>query len=48
MRMAGKMGNEKVTVQNLEVVRIEPRKNLLYLKGAVPGGKGAILLIKAS
>jgi large subunit ribosomal protein L3 len=48
MRMAGKMGNEKVTVKNLEVVRIEPRKNLLYLKGAVPGGKGAILLIKAS
>ncbi len=48
MRMGGKMGNEKVTVQNLEVVRVEPRRNLLYLKGAVPGGKGAYLLIKAS
>ena len=48
MRMAGKMGNEKVTVKNLEVILIEPRRNLLYLKGAVPGGKGAYLLIKAS
>ena len=48
MRMGGKMGNEKVTIKNLEVIRIEPRRNLLYLKGAVPGGKGAYLLIKAS
>jgi len=46
MRMAGQMGNERVTVQNLEVVRVDPDNNLMMLKGAVPGGKNALLLIK--
>jgi len=48
MRMGGKMGAEKVTVQNLEVVKVEPGQNLLYIKGAVPGGKGSYLMIKAN
>lgn len=46
MRMAGQMGNEKVTVQNLKVVKIVPKKNLLLLKGCVPGHKNSIITIK--
>jgi large subunit ribosomal protein L3 len=48
MRMGGKMGAEKVTVQNLEVIRVEAGQNLLYVKGAVPGGKGSYLMIKTN
>ncbi len=47
-RMAGRMGNEKVTVTHLEVVRADIDRNLLMVKGAVPGGKGALLLIRKS
>jgi len=46
MRMAGRMGNEKVTVQNLKVVKIIPEKNLLIVKGSVPGHKKSYLIIK--
>ena len=46
MRMAGQMGNERVTVQNLQVIKIIPEHNLLLVKGSVPGAKGSILLIK--
>ena len=46
MRMAGQMGNEKVTVQNLKVIKIVPEKNLLLLKGCVPGHKNSIITIK--
>ena len=45
-RMGGQMGNERVTVHNLEVIKVLPEKNLLMLKGSVPGAKGSILLIK--
>jgi len=45
-RMAGRMGNERVTVRNLEVVGVEAEKNILLVKGAVPGKKNSILLIK--
>ena len=48
MRMAGHMGNARVTVRNLEVVRAEPQKNLLLVKGAVPGARNGLLLIKKS
>ncbi|HAG05000.1 MAG TPA: 50S ribosomal protein L3 [Lachnospiraceae bacterium] len=47
-KMAGQMGSVKVTVQNLEVVRSDAEKNILLIKGAVPGPKGAILVIKES
>jgi len=43
---AGRMGNERVTVQNLEVVRVDADRNLLLIKGAVPGPKGGLLIIK--
>jgi large subunit ribosomal protein L3 len=45
-RMGGQMGNERVTVQNLEVIKVMPENNLLLVKGSVPGGKGSILLIE--
>ena len=44
--MAGHMGNERVTVQNLQVVKVMPENNLLVIKGSVPGYKGSILLIE--
>lgn len=47
-KQAGRMGNERVTVQNLEVVRVDADKNLLLVKGAVPGPKGGLLIIKES
>ena len=46
MRMAGQMGNERVTVQNLQVIRVMPEHNLLLIKGSVPGSKGSIVLIE--
>ncbi len=42
----GRMGNERVTVQNLEIVRVDADRNLLLIKGAVPGPKGGLLFIK--
>ena len=47
-RMAGHMGNVKTTIQNLEVVRVDKERNLLLVKGAVPGAKGADLIVRAS
>ena len=47
-KMAGHMGSVQVTVQNLEVVRADAEKNLLLIKGAVPGSKGSVLVIKNS
>mgnify|MGYP003195338051 CR=1 FL=1 len=47
-KMPGHMGSVNVTVQNLEVVRADAEKNLLLIKGAVPGNKGSILVIKDS
>ena len=46
MRMAGHMGNRKVTVRNLEVIRSEPSNNLLLVRGAVPGAKKGLLIIE--
>jgi large subunit ribosomal protein L3 len=45
-RMAGQMGNEHVTIQNLEVIKVMPEHNLLLVKGSVPGAKGSIVLIE--
>lgn len=45
-RMAGHMGSAKVTIQNLEIVKIYPEKNLLLVKGSVPGSRNSIVLIK--
>ncbi|HHU25225.1 MAG TPA: 50S ribosomal protein L3 [Bacteroidales bacterium] len=45
-KMAGQMGNERVTVQNLQVMKVIPEHNLLLLKGSVPGANGSIVIIK--
>jgi large subunit ribosomal protein L3 len=47
-RMAGHMGNVKRTVQNLEVVRVDAERNLLLIKGAVPGAKDGNVIVRAS
>lgn len=46
MRMAGQMGNEQVTVQNLQVIKVMPEHNLLLIKGSIPGSKGSIVIIE--
>lgn len=46
LRMAGRMGGERVTVKNLEVVEVYPDKNLMAIKGAVPGAFGGLIFIQ--
>ncbi|MBJ2184824.1 MAG: 50S ribosomal protein L3 [Muribaculaceae bacterium] len=46
MRMAGQMGNQRVTVQNLQVVKVIAEHNILMIKGSIPGAKGSIVLIE--
>ena len=46
MRMAGRMGNERVTVMNLTVVKVDAERNLLMIKGAVPGPKGRVVFVR--
>ena len=45
--MAGELGNERVTVKNLEIVRVDEARNLLFIKGGVPGAKGTVVVVKA-
>ncbi len=47
-RMAGQMGNARSTVQNLEVVRVDAERNLLLIKGAVPGAPGGDIIVRPS
>ena len=47
-KMAGQYGNEKVTIQNLEVVRVDAERNLLLIKGALPGANGCLLFVRDS
>tara|TARA_S200000501_G_scaffold135945_1_gene128576 strand:+ start:923 stop:1540 length:618 start_codon:yes stop_codon:yes gene_type:complete len=46
MKMAGRMGNQKTTIQNLKVLKVVSDKNLLVLKGSVPGHKNSIVIIR--
>jgi large subunit ribosomal protein L3 len=46
VRMAGRMGNEQVTTLNLEVVESDPERNLLLLKGSVPGPNGGVVVVR--
>ena len=45
-KMAGHMGNEQVTVKKLRVVRIDPERNLILVRGAVPGARNGVLLVR--
>jgi len=47
-RMAGHMGHERVTILNLEVVRADAERNILLLKGAVPGPKGSLVMVRSA
>lgn len=46
LHMAGHMGDERVTVKNLKLVRIDEEQNLMLIKGAVPGGKNALVQVR--
>jgi large subunit ribosomal protein L3 len=46
MRMAGRMGNDRVTVQNLKVLRVDPSRNVLLVEGSVPGANEGLVLIR--
>ncbi|MCC6943285.1 MAG: 50S ribosomal protein L3 [Thermomicrobiales bacterium] len=46
MKMAGRMGNDRVTVLNLEVLQVDPERNLLVIKGSVPGHNNALVLVR--
>jgi large subunit ribosomal protein L3 len=45
MRMAGRMGSDRITVQNIKVIHIDPVENILYVSGAVPGRRGTLVEI---
>ena len=47
-KMAGQYGNEKLTVLNLEVIKVDAEKNLIAIKGAIPGARGGIVVIRDS
>jgi large subunit ribosomal protein L3 len=47
-RMAGQMGNERVTVRSLDVISVDPERNLLVVKGAVPGPNNGYLMVRAA
>lgn len=46
MRMAGRMGNERVKTKNLKIVKLLPEKNLILIQGSIPGHKGAFVIIE--
>ena len=46
MRMGGQMGNERVKMENLQVLRVRADKNLIIVKGSIPGSKGSTVLIE--
>lgn len=48
MRMAGRMGGDRVTVKNLKVVRVEPETREIYILGAIPGRRGSLLEVKSN
>ena len=46
--LAGRMGGDRVTIQNLEVVQVVPEKNVILIKGNVPGAKKSLITIKSA
>ncbi len=48
VRMGGHMGSDRVTIKNLEIIQVDPTTNTLYIKGALPGAYGSLLLISTS
>jgi large subunit ribosomal protein L3 len=48
MRMGGRMGGDQVTVKNLRIAKIDPENNLIYVRGAVPGGRNSVVVLRHS
>ena len=48
MRMGGRMGGDQVTVKNLKITKIDAENNLIYIRGAVPGGRNAMVILRFS
>jgi large subunit ribosomal protein L3 len=48
MRMAGQTGNARTTVLNLEIVGVDPERNVLLIRGAVPGPTGGLVMVRAA
>jgi large subunit ribosomal protein L3 len=48
MKMAGRMGNERKTVQNLTVAAVDPEKNVVLVRGAVPGVRDGLLIVRTA
>lgn len=48
MRMAGRMGGDRVTVKNLRVAQVDAENNLIYIRGAVPGGRNGVVILRLS
>jgi large subunit ribosomal protein L3 len=46
LRMAGRMGGDRVTVQNLKVLRVDPERNLLLVQGSVPGANESLVIVR--
>jgi large subunit ribosomal protein L3 len=46
MRMAGRMGGDRVKIQNLEILKVYPEQNLLVVSGSVPGAKGSYVILE--
>ncbi len=47
-KLPGRMGGDRVTIKNLEIIKIDPENNLLAVKGAVPGAIDGLLIVKSS
>lgn len=47
MRMAGRMGGERITQKNVEVIRVDPTRNELFIRGAAPGRRGSLVMISS-
>jgi large subunit ribosomal protein L3 len=45
MRMAGRMGGDRVKIQNLEVLKVYPEQNLIVVSGSIPGAKGSYVIV---
>ena len=45
-KMPGQMGNKKITIQNLEVVKVDAERNLIMIKGAIPGANGSLVMVR--
>ena len=47
-KMPGQLGGDRVTVQNLEVVRVDTDRSILLVKGGIPGAKGSLVMVKTA